>query len=45
MAITGTRTHQNYVGGEWVDAASGNTFESTSPADGEPIGTFPLSSA
>src|SRR5688500_17449818 len=42
MATT-TRTFQNYVDGEWVDAASGETFESTSPADGEPIGTFPRS--
>ena len=36
---------QNYIGGEWVDAASGDTFDSTSPADGELIGTFPKSSA
>ncbi|HEU5489909.1 MAG TPA: aldehyde dehydrogenase family protein, partial [Gaiellaceae bacterium] len=45
MATTTVRTHQNYIDGEWVDAASGETFESTSPADGEPIGTFPLSAA
>src|ERR671910_2534814 len=45
MAITETRTHQNYIDGEWVDAASGDTFESTSPANGEAIGTFPKSSA
>ena len=45
MATTETRTHQNYIGGEWVDAASGETFESTSPADGELIGTFPRSGA
>ena len=43
MAITETRTHQNFIGGEWVDAASGESFDSTSPADGEPIGTFPKS--
>jgi alpha-ketoglutaric semialdehyde dehydrogenase len=43
MATTETRTHQNFIGGEWVDAASGETFESTSPADGEPIGIFPKS--
>jgi aldehyde dehydrogenase (NAD+) len=36
---------QNLVGGEWVDAASGETFDSTSPADGEHIGTFPKSGA
>src|SRR5687767_11642488 len=44
MATT-TRNFQNYIGGEWVDAASGETFDSTSPADGELIGTFPRSSA
>jgi len=44
MATTSVR-HQNYVGGEWVDAASRETFDSTSPADGETIGTFPKSGA
>jgi aldehyde dehydrogenase (NAD+) len=44
MATTSVR-NQNFVGGEWVDAASGETFESTSPADGEAIGTFPKSGA
>jgi alpha-ketoglutaric semialdehyde dehydrogenase len=33
------------MGGEWIDAASGDTFDSTSPADGELIGTFPRSGA
>jgi alpha-ketoglutaric semialdehyde dehydrogenase len=45
MATTETRTFQNFVGGEWVDAASGETFESTSPATGETIGVFPRSGA
>ena len=44
MATT-VKQFQNYIGGEWVDAASGDTFDSTSPADGELIGTFPKSSA
>ena len=44
MAILGAKTFQNYIGGEWVDAASGETFESTSPANGDTIGTFPKSS-
>jgi alpha-ketoglutaric semialdehyde dehydrogenase len=44
MATT-LRQFQNLVGGEWVDAASGETFDSTSPADGEHIGTFPKSGA
>jgi alpha-ketoglutaric semialdehyde dehydrogenase len=43
MALVETKSHQNYIAGRWVDAASGETFESTSPANGEPIGTFPLS--
>ena len=45
MAITGAKTFQNYIDGEWVDAASGETFESTSPANGDAIGVFPRSSA
>ena len=36
---TGTKTVRNLIGGEWVDA-SGETFESRSPANGDLIGTF-----
>jgi len=43
MAILGAKKFQNYIDGEWVDAASGGTFESTSPANGETIGVFPKS--
>ena len=43
MATTGTRTFRNFIGGEWADAASGETFESLSPATGEALGTFPKS--
>ncbi|HLM94555.1 MAG TPA: aldehyde dehydrogenase family protein [Gaiellaceae bacterium] len=43
MATTGTKTYRNYIGGEWVDASSGETFESTNPATGELIGVFPKS--
>src|SRR5918912_4142602 len=43
MAILGTKTFKNYIGGEWVDAASGETFESVSPADGKTVGVFPKS--
>lgn len=43
MAILGAKTYKNFIGGEWVDAASGETFESTSPADGETLGVFPKS--
>jgi acyl-CoA reductase-like NAD-dependent aldehyde dehydrogenase len=42
---TGSRTFQNLIGGEWVDASNGETFESSSPATGEHIGTFPKSTA
>src|ERR687891_2241735 len=44
MAVT-TKQFQNYIGGEWVDAASGETFETLSPATGEVLGTFPTSGA
>jgi acyl-CoA reductase-like NAD-dependent aldehyde dehydrogenase len=37
------RTFRNFIGGEWVDAAAGETFDSLSPATGERIGTFPKS--
>src|SRR5205823_4840414 len=42
-AATGTREFRNYVDGEWVDAAGGETFESFGPATGETIGVFPKS--
>ena len=40
---TAARAFRNFIGGDWVDAGSGETFESVSPATGEPIGTFPRS--
>ncbi|MGZ4335436.1 MAG: aldehyde dehydrogenase family protein, partial [Gaiellaceae bacterium] len=43
MTQTTTQSFKNFIGGEWVDAVSGETFESTSPATGELIGTFPRS--
>jgi aldehyde dehydrogenase (NAD+) len=39
------RQYRNYVGGEWVEAADGRTFESFVPATGESLGTFPRSVA
>jgi alpha-ketoglutaric semialdehyde dehydrogenase len=45
VATLGAKTFQNYIAGEWVDAASRETFESTSPANGDAIGVFPRSSA
>src|SRR5215210_7921407 len=43
MALTGTKNFKNYIGGEWVDASAGATFESIVPANGETIGEFPRS--
>ncbi len=42
---TATKTFQNFIGGQWVEAASGETFETTSPATGEVLGVFPKSAA
>ena len=42
---TATKSFKNFIGGEWVDAASGETFETTSPANGETLGVFPRSGA
>ena len=44
MAVT-ARQSKNYVGGAWTDAASGETFESRTPANGDTVGTFPRSAA
>ena len=41
MTTTETRTYQNYIGGEWVDSVSGETYAITSPAKKqEVIGHF-----
>ena len=45
MRLLGAKTFKNYIGGEWVEAESGETFESTSPANGDTIGVFPKSGA
>ncbi|RDI75337.1 NAD-dependent aldehyde dehydrogenase [Gaiella occulta] len=45
MATTRERAGKNFIGGAWVDAASGETFESLVPATGESLGAFPRSSA
>jgi alpha-ketoglutaric semialdehyde dehydrogenase len=40
------RTYHNYIGGEWVPARSGKTFENRNPADTrEVVGLFPDSDA
>ena len=38
------KTSRNFIGGAWVAAASGATFDSTEPATGAHVGTFPRSS-
>ena len=43
MATTSAKTYRNYIGGEWVDAAGGETFETKNPANGDVLGIFPLS--
>ena len=35
------RHFRNYIGGEWVDAASGQTFDVVNPATEESIATVP----
>ncbi|MBI2459925.1 MAG: aldehyde dehydrogenase family protein [Candidatus Rokubacteria bacterium] len=41
-----TTTYRNYIGGEWVEAASGRTFEDLNPANKEDLlGRFPRSDA
>jgi alpha-ketoglutaric semialdehyde dehydrogenase len=43
VSVVETGRFRNFIGGEWVDAASGQTFESVNPATGETLGTFPRS--
>jgi alpha-ketoglutaric semialdehyde dehydrogenase len=45
VATTAAKAFKNFIGGEWVDASSGETFETKSPATGETLGVFPRSSA
>jgi acyl-CoA reductase-like NAD-dependent aldehyde dehydrogenase len=45
VAVTQAKTYKNFIGGEWVDAASGETFGTVSPADGETLAVFPRSTA
>jgi 1-pyrroline dehydrogenase len=44
--MSATKTaYKNFIGGEWVDAASGETMEVINPATGETIGEVPRCSA
>jgi 1-pyrroline dehydrogenase len=44
MSVSITK-HKNFVGGEWVDAASGETMEVLNPSTGEVIAEVPRSGA
>jgi 1-pyrroline dehydrogenase len=44
MAVAVTR-HKNFVGGEWVDSASGETMEVLNPSTGEVIAEVPRGTA
>jgi 1-pyrroline dehydrogenase len=44
MSTTVTK-HRNFVGGEWVDASSGETMEVLNPATGETIAEVPRAGA
>jgi aldehyde dehydrogenase (NAD+) len=44
MAVAPTqdvKAYRNYIGGEWVDAASGETFDVINPSTGELVATVP----
>ncbi|MEX2195387.1 MAG: aldehyde dehydrogenase family protein [Thermoleophilaceae bacterium] len=44
MAVAPTqevKAYRNYVGGEWVEAASGETFDVINPSSGDTIATVP----
>ena len=41
MTAGGVTTARMFVDGDWRDAATGETFDATSPATGETIGTVP----
>jgi acyl-CoA reductase-like NAD-dependent aldehyde dehydrogenase len=43
VALVGAKTFKNFIGGEWFDSTTGQTFESVSPATGETLGVFPKS--
>ena len=40
----GAKVYKNLIGGEWVEARSGRTFENRNPADtNDVVGIFPAS--
>jgi betaine-aldehyde dehydrogenase len=41
--LPAARTYQQFIGGDWVDSASGDTLDVENPADGEVIAKVPAS--
>jgi betaine-aldehyde dehydrogenase len=41
--LPAARTYQQFIGGDWVDSASGETLDVENPADGEVIAKVPAS--
>ncbi len=44
MSVSVTQ-HKQFIGGEWVESASGETMEVLNPATGEAIAEVPRSTA
>jgi len=40
-AAAGVRTYRQFIGGQWVESASGETFERKNPANGAPVEIIP----
>ncbi|MEX2236937.1 MAG: aldehyde dehydrogenase family protein [Dehalococcoidia bacterium] len=38
---TETKSYQQFINGQWIDAQSGDTFQRTSPFDGHVVATYP----
>ena len=44
MTVTQVTTYKNYIGGQWLDSASGNTYPITNPASKDTVlGRFQVS--
>jgi aldehyde dehydrogenase (NAD+) len=43
--VAKAEAYRNFIGGQWVDAPSGRTFENRNPATGELLGVYPRSGA
>jgi acyl-CoA reductase-like NAD-dependent aldehyde dehydrogenase len=43
--VIATRQYQQFIGGEWLDAADGDTFEDRDPYTGDAVATIPAAGA